>query len=70
VIKAQGRHLAPAELLARQQPAVASDHLELGIDQHRHIKAKSLDARAICRIWLSLCRRGFAGSGFNSSIRR
>jgi len=44
MVEAQGRHLAPAELAAGQQPAMPGDHLEFGIDQHRHVEAESLDA--------------------------
>jgi len=44
VIEAQGRHLGNAELAAGEQSPVPGDHLELGIDQHRHVEAKALDA--------------------------
>jgi len=44
VIETDGRHLAPAEFAAGKQPAMPADHLELGINQHRHVEAEGLDA--------------------------
>ena len=44
VIEAKGRHLAPAELAASEQPAVTGDHLIVTIDQDWDIEAKGLDA--------------------------
>jgi hypothetical protein len=32
MVEAQGRHLAPAKLATRQQPAVPGDHLGVAID--------------------------------------
>jgi len=44
MIETQGRHLGPAELSTGEEPAVTRDDVEIGIDQHRHIEAESLDA--------------------------
>src|SRR5204862_252494 len=44
VIEAQGRHLAPAELAASRQPAVAGDNLATAVDQEWHVEAECLDA--------------------------
>src|SRR6202040_573349 len=38
------RDFGPAELLRRQNPAVARDNALLCIDQHRHVEAETLDA--------------------------
>jgi hypothetical protein len=44
MFEADGRHFRPAELATGQEPPVTGDHLELGIDQDRHIEAECLDA--------------------------
>jgi hypothetical protein len=44
VIETERRYLAAAELAASEQPAVTGDHVELGIDEHRDVKAEGLDA--------------------------
>src|ERR1700692_4200924 len=44
MLKADGRHLLPAQQLGRHDPAVARDYVALGIHQDGHIKAKCLNA--------------------------
>jgi len=44
MVEAQGWHLVDAELAASEQPAMSGDHVELGVNQHGHIKAEGADA--------------------------
>ena len=44
VIEAQRRHLAPAKLSCRKQPAMAGYDISITIDQDRNTEPKSLDA--------------------------
>ncbi len=44
MFEVDGRHFRPAELATGQEPPVTGDHLELGIDQDRHIEAENPDA--------------------------
>jgi len=44
MFEVDGRHLLAAQEIAGEQPAVAGDHLEFGVDQDRDVEAENPDA--------------------------
>ncbi len=44
MVDPNGGNLRPTELLRRQDAAVPGDHLEVGVDQDRHVESEGLDA--------------------------
>ena len=45
MIETDGRNLEPAQAPAGEQPAVAGDDVQIGVDEDRHVEAEGLDAR-------------------------
>ena len=45
MIETDGRNLEPAQAPAGEQPAVAGDDFQIGIDENQHVEVEGLDAR-------------------------
>ena len=63
MFEADGRHLLAAEMATGEQPAVAGDDVEFGIDQDRHVEAERLDAVGDLLDLLALVSAGVARVG-------
>ena len=44
MLQPNGRNFAPSQTLARQQAAMPSDHIQIAVNQKRHVEPKALDA--------------------------
>src|SRR5260370_41016470 len=63
MVEEDGRHLAPTELVARQEPAVPGDDLQPAVNEARDVEAESADAPCQLPDLLGAVRPGICGIG-------